>query len=526
MAVDTAPRTKSPSGKENRGHFWKGVMGMGAALLVVFAIRNLFPLVPYPPARIADLLIKITPGDFATFFIERLGKGAIRSLGVGVNIVAVLAGGGLGILVGRKPTSAGKAKLALAVGAAMFAVSMLLTLGTQAAGSFTAALVYLVAAVIFAKIAAEVPLSAAIEPKRVEGDETPLDTVIRSRRSFIIRMTMLIAGLVAGGGILRVLKRGKTSDIKIAPAAKAFDPPPPDLNFPSVPGLASEITANEDFYNVDINIVKPVVDHNDWELKIGGMVGSGYTLNYESMQKDFEVVEEVHTLSCISNEVGGHLISTAVWRGVRLKDVLERARPGMGIIDIVFRGAEGYSDSIPLAKAMEDTTLLVFGMNGEALPRDHGFPARIIVPGIYGMKNVKWLTSIEAVGDDYQGYWMVRGWSDVARVKTASRIDTPQDTAYVPSGKMMAGVAWAGDRGIKRVEISEDRGETWMPAVMKRELGPLTWRLWASELKHGKGKVRVLVRAVDGEGAVQSSEPARPHPDGASGYHFVDLTVE
>jgi DMSO/TMAO reductase YedYZ molybdopterin-dependent catalytic subunit len=165
-------------------------------------------------------------------------------------------------------------------------------------------------------------------------------------------------------------------------------------------------------------------------------------------------------------------------------------------------------------------------MNGEALNTEHGFPARIIVPDIYGMKNVKWLTEVEAVDVDYQGYWMVRGWSDEAQVKTQSRFDVPSDTATVKRGARLAGVAWAGDRGIRRVEISTDRGKTWKPAVLKRELSNRTWRLWAAELESGTGQVRVMVRAVDGEGDVQTAEGSRPHPSGATGYHLLDLTVE
>ncbi|MEX2553998.1 MAG: molybdopterin-dependent oxidoreductase, partial [Actinomycetota bacterium] len=367
MAVSTEPGS-GISARSGRAHFWRGVLGMGAALLVVFTARNLFPLVSFPPARVADLFVRLTPGDLATFMIERLGKGAIRSLGIGVTVVTLLAGGALGVLIGQAQSTSGRAKRALMAALGVFLGSMLLALGTLGAGSLTAALVYGVASIIFAKIAAEVPLLAAVEPKRVEGDETPLDAVMRSRRGFIMRMGLLIAGLVAGGGILRVL-RSRNPKVAIAPAARVFDPPPPDPGFPAVPGLAREITRNEDFYNVDINIVKPTVDHTGWRLKIHGLVGAPYELTFEQVQKDFEVVEMAHTLTCISNEVGGHLISTAVWRGVRLKDVLERAKLGEGTVDIVFRAAEGYSDSIPMDKALEETTLLVFGMNGEALPR-------------------------------------------------------------------------------------------------------------------------------------------------------------
>src|SRR5205823_13901079 len=183
------------------------------------------------------------------------------------------------------------------------------------------------------------------------------------------------------------------------------------------------------------------VDHTGWQLAMGGLVDRPYRLTYETLQRSFEVVEMAHTLTCVSNEVGGGLISTAIWRGVRLKDVLERAGLRTGVEDVVFRAADNYSDSIPLAKALEDRTLVVFGMDGAALPREHGFPARIIVPGIYGMKNVKWVTSIEAVARDYQGYWQERGWSDLARVKTESRIDVPADGSVVARGTKVAGIA-------------------------------------------------------------------------------------
>lgn len=506
--------------------FIKGAGAMGAALLLVFAVSTLFPLAAFPPLRIADLVIRATPGDFATAMIENLGVNAKRGLAAGVIATAIAGGGLLALWISKAESSAKKAKRAILAGGGVFLGSMLLNLGSASAGSLTAAVVYVVAAFVFIKMAAGVPLLAVIGPRRMKGGETPLDTMSRSRRSLFVKFAWLFGGVLIAGTYGRSWMSNRSQKVAIVPAAKPFSPPPADGAFPTVPGLAQEITRTEDFYNIDINLIKPTVDHVDWRLKIHGLVGTPYELSYEQMQTEFEVVEMVHTLTCISNEVGGHLISTAVWRGVRLKDVLERAGLETGIVDMVFRGAEGYSDSFPIAKALEDTTLLVFGMNGEALSKTHGFPARIIVPGIYGMKNVKWLTDIEAVDHDYQGYWMVRGWSDVARIKTASRIDTPHDTNYVDQPVKVAGMAWAGDRGIRRVEVSEDGGGTWTPALLKRELSPLTWRLWAHDLKREKGKVRVLVRAIDGEGEMQSVESARPHPDGVSGLHFIDINVE
>lgn len=510
----------------NKARFLRGAGGMGSALLLVYAIATMFPLVSNPSVRVADLLIRLTPGDFATAMIENVGPNAKRGLAIAVNLVAILGGGLLAVWIGRAGAGARKARRALLAGTGIFVASVLLNLGTPGAGSLGVGLVYVAAAFVYIKMAAEVPLLSVIEPKRPRGAETPVDAINRSRRGLFGKFAFLFGGVLFAGTFGRSWFKGRSAKVNIVPAARPFDPPPMDPNFPSVPGQAREITRTADFYNIDINIVKPTVDQVAWRLKIKGMVDKPYELTYEQMQNDFEVIEMVHTLTCISNEVGGNLISTGVWRGVRLKDVLARAGLKTGIVDLVFRGAEGYSDSIPVKKGIEDTTLLVFGLNGEALPKIHGFPARIIVPDIYGMKNVKWLTEIEAVDQDYQGYWMVRGWSDEARVKTASRFDTPRDTNYVPQGTMLAGMAWAGNRGIRRVEVSEDGGSTWTPAVLKRELSPLTWRLWATELKREKGKVRVLVRAIDGEGEMQSSKPARPHPDGASGYHFIDINVE
>jgi DMSO/TMAO reductase YedYZ molybdopterin-dependent catalytic subunit len=509
-----------------RSAFFKGAIAMGTALLLAFTAPILFPLVSFPPARLASLLVKLVPGDFATFMIERLGHWALQGFGIGINVAVVAAGGLVGIWVLKAVSDAGRARRAIVAGAGLFAASLLLAAGDVNGVKPVAVVVYAVAALVFAKMSLDTPLLAAIEPRRLEGGETPLDAMAGSRRQLLVRAAWALGGLLAGGSILRaIFRRRDKPAVKIVEAARPYLAPEND-DFPVIPGHTPEITATEDFYNVDINIVKPVVDHLDWRLKIHGLVDRPYELTYDTMQSDFEVVEMAHTLTCISNEVGGDLISTAIWRGVRLKDVLDRAGLKDGIVDIVFRGAEGYSDSIPLSEALQTDTLLVFGMNGEALNTVHGFPARIIVPNIYGMKNVKWLTDIEAVATDYQGYWMVRGWSDEAPVLTQSRFDVPSGASRVEPGARLAGVAWAGDRGIRRVEISTDRGETWTPAVLKRELSNRTWRLWASELKAGPGKVRVMVRAVDGEGDVQTAQRTRPHPAGASGYHTLDLTVE
>jgi DMSO/TMAO reductase YedYZ molybdopterin-dependent catalytic subunit len=234
------------------------------------------------------------------------------------------------------------------------------------------------------------------------------------------------------------------------------------------------------------------------------------------------------TLQCISNLVGGDLVGTAKWTGVPLARVLARAG-GVSprAVRVVFHAVGGYSDSLPLAKALDRATVVAYGMNDRSLPRAHGFPARVIAPGIYGMKNVKWLEGIEVVDYDYRGYWQRSdGWDNIALVKTASRIDLPQELTAVGEAGVVAGVAWAGDRGIRRVEVSTDDGRTWTPAVLRRELARAAWRQWRLPLPPGgTGRVVLRVRAVDGRGDLQTARQAPPHPSGASGYHEVDVVA-
>lgn len=509
-----------------RRAFVNGFFAMGVSLVTIYTVGGFF-MVAFPPARVASMLITITPGDLATWMIESLGHGAITGLAIGVTLATAAVGGLCSNHVNRATTDGSKAKRALALSGVFVLIALALATLAPEGASVLAALLYISSALIFARMVAGVRLGSAFEPI-VSGQETPLDAVQRSRRRFVVRALAAIGGVVFGGAAMLRFMGSKTPvDVELVDADIAFVPPAEDASFPVVAGLSAEITPIANFYNVDIHpFSKPRVDHDTWLLKIHGMVERPFELSYRELQSQFEVVEMAHTLTCISNEIGGDLISTAIWRGVRLKDVLERAALKPGVVDLVFTGAEGYTDSIPLAKAIEKTTLVVFGMNGEALPREHGFPARIIVVGIYGMKNVKWLTDIEAVNRNYQGYWMVRGWSDVAHVKTGSRIDVPFDNALVTSSSKLAGIAWAGDRRILSVEISEDQGLSWRPAVLKRELSPVAWRLWAADIQPGGGIHNVLVRATGGDMEVQTKVRTRPHPNGASGLHSVSFKVE
>jgi DMSO/TMAO reductase YedYZ molybdopterin-dependent catalytic subunit len=287
--------------------------------------------------------------------------------------------------------------------------------------------------------------------------------------------------------------------------------------FPNIDGLAREVSPTADFYQVSKNAFDPHVEAHSWKLEVAGLVENTLTLSYADIE-GLPAIEQYATLECISNTVGGPLIDNALWRGVKLKDVLERAHLKPGVLKIVLHASDHYSDSIPLDRALQEGTILAYAMNGEPLNAIHGFPLRLIVPAIYGMKNVKWITRIEAVDYDFKGYWQARGWDDKAEYKTMSRIDVPRK---VFQGKtILAGIAFAGDRGVKTVEVSNDGGETWEQAEIKPGLSPFSWVLWHKEWTPArKGNHALVVRATDGLGNLQIGEEAPPIPDGASGFH-------
>jgi hypothetical protein len=297
-----------------------------------------------------------------------------------------------------------------------------------------------------------------------------------------------------------------------------------DGTFPNIDGLALEVTPVTDFYEVSKNPFDPIVGPNRWRLEVGGLVENSLSISYEEM-KSLPQVEQYATLECIDNKVGGDLIGNALWRGVSMKDILERAGVKQGVKDIVLRASDEYSDSIPLEKAMLEGTILAYEMNGEPLTASHGFPLRLIVPGIYGMKNVKWVKRIEAVDYDFKGYWQRRGWDDRAEYKSMSRIDAPGPV--IKGSTTIAGIAFAGDRGVSRVEISTDGGRTWKEAQVKSALSPYSWALWHTDWTPDRaGKHTLVVRATDGQGVTQTSEYSPAAPSGTTGHHRHTIDVE
>src|SRR6266849_620250 len=355
-----------------------------------------------------------------------------------------------------------------------------------------------------------------------------------SRRT-LLRNGAIATGIVLAGVVAWRFITGGASSSNIAvdqilARFKSKIVPPPTPNYGEirpVQFLSPEITSNDQFYIVSKNLFSdPTVDGNSWRLTVDGQVDNPLTLTYQDVLAQ-PMKQQYESLMCVSNEVGGQYMSNALWEGIPLMDLLQRAGVKVGATKIVFHAADDYTDSIHLTKALEPTTLLAVRMNGVAVPQEHGFPARMLVPGIYGMKHCKWLTRIEVVNYDYQGYWQQRGWSDPAPVRMTSRIDTPLADSTVAANRTtyIAGVAFSGEQGISEVDVSTDGGQTWQRAIIKQPLSDLTWVLWELAWQPKAGNAVLVVRAIDLEGNVQDPNDEPPLPNGSSGYHSIAVHV-
>lgn len=286
-----------------------------------------------------------------------------------------------------------------------------------------------------------------------------------------------------------------------------------------------EISPNEDFYVTSKGFFHPRLKLGGWSLQVGGLVKNPKTFDLQSLAA-LDRHKEVIGLECVGNRIGGDALDCAVWRGTRFGRLIEAVEPRSSAVDVVLYGADGYADSVPLSWFRTNFALLASTMNGEPLPRSHGFPLRLLTPGIYGMKNVKWIERVEFVDADYQGYWQVRGWSDEAWVKPHARIDAPIGGAELPRGPtLIAGVAFTGNQGVSKVELSFDRGRTWLPARLKAPRSPYSWVLWAYPWQAPAGLQTITARCVDGRGRIQPKGPKGQAPDHAEGWHTIRVEV-
>src|SRR6266550_4307300 len=277
--------------------------------------------------------------------------------------------------------------------------------------------------------------------------------------------------------------------------------------------------------------ILPLVDAGSWLLSVGGMVANPSTYRYADLlalsdPSAPDRADEFATLECVSNEVGGNLISTARWNGVRLSALLQAAGLSPNADWIVFTCADGYTAAVPLSRAMSPNTMVAVRMNDAPLVPAHGFPARIIVPGLYGMFHAKWLTKIEATRGEYLGYWQQKGWTNGGLIHTTAIIATPADSTVVSGVVHIGGIAFAGDRGISAVDVSTDGGASWKSATLSSPKSGLTWVLWTLDWTPPRsGSFRIVARAVDAAGTPQDSNSAPTFPEGSAGYDSITLLV-
>jgi DMSO/TMAO reductase YedYZ molybdopterin-dependent catalytic subunit len=302
--------------------------------------------------------------------------------------------------------------------------------------------------------------------------------------------------------------------------------------FAMSPRETTYFTPNEKFYIVNYSdspfSVSRDLNADQWQLAITGAVKKNTVLRYGDILKRLSIDQAV-TLQCIDNLPGADSMGNAMWRGISLKTLLEDMGADKDTArDVVFRAADGYDDSITFERAMRGDVLLAYMMNGARLPKAHGYPLRAVVPGIYGIKNVKWISEIEVYEGDYKGYWQRKGWTDEGAIKIASRIDSPGHY-QVLRGKehLFKGIAYGGPETIKKVEISFDNTKTWNDAPFELPLSPYTWVIWYYNFAPPKaGTYQVAVRAIDAKGKIQTSEITRPQPAGASGLHTIVALVD
>jgi DMSO/TMAO reductase YedYZ molybdopterin-dependent catalytic subunit len=372
-------------------------------------------------------------------------------------------------------------------------------------------------------------LTVKSAPDQPDPDTHPTDP---QRRHWLTALVLLGVG-VAGGVGGRLLASavhsvaGERAAFK-APQVAAPAPPPVAEVQPTGVALPPFITPNPDFYRIDTALNIPQLPRDSWRLRIHGMVDREITLSFDDLAA-FPVIEKTVTLTCVSNPVGGDLISNATWTGYRVRDLLSRTGIHPDADMVLSTSVDGFTAGTPVQALTDDRdALLAITMNGQPLPAEHGYPARLVVPGLYGYASAtKWVVDLELTRfDRAKAYWTGLGWADKAPVKTASRIDVPKSLQNVPTGPVrFGGVAWAQNRGVSRVEVGIDNGE-WRSAQLASAYSNDTWRLWSYDWNVApSGDHTIRVRATDNTGALQVEQPADPMPDGATGWHTVAFSV-
>jgi DMSO/TMAO reductase YedYZ molybdopterin-dependent catalytic subunit len=562
-------KNKTPSGMRAG---IAGVVGAVVAFGIAELVHGLYSSVPSILVSIAQRIVELTPGGLVTAGIELLGKADIPTLIVTVLLGTVAISFFLGNLAVRHPS------LALAGVAVLAAIAVAAALAdpfvAPAPTIITIAGALLAGAAVTELLLRAAGLRAAIEP----AEEPPqagepgsaASPVARAREAgsdgriavgrggfLLLGGGAAVAGLAAagvgrllGGGTVQSAARPKKLNLPESPDGKqpagkgeadksagkaatheTLPQPPADASI-DVPGMPKLITPASSFYLIDTALSSPRIDVNDWTLSVKGAVDNPVEFSFQDLL-GMSTREADITLSCVSNTVGGGLVSNGRWTGVLLSDVLAEAGMSRDKIttasrQLVGRSVDGFTTGFKTDIALDGRNALVaFGLNGSELPVKHGYPVRLVIPGLYGyISATKWLTEIELTNWNFDAYWVQRTWSKEGPIKTQSRIDTIRDGDNLSSGKNpIGGIAWAPHRGIQKVEVSTDGGETWNSARLAKQLAEDAWRQYVYDWDARPGDYTIQVRATDGNGQTQTASKAPPHPSGATGYHTIDVTV-
>jgi DMSO/TMAO reductase YedYZ molybdopterin-dependent catalytic subunit len=494
-------------------------------------VAGVFHRRPSLVTAVAQEVIDRSPGAFVRFGIDSLGTGDKPALVTGTIVLSLLIGAYAGVFATRSRAVGDGFFVVFAAlgfwaaidapGASVFAA---LTAAVCAAAAGVASLRFLLA-----RAARSEPATAV--SKGAPSEDAPSQAPTSSRRRFLVLGGGLAAVALVSGNIGRLLLdrvsvAAARAKVLLPRPTRAAARPPIGSKF-AVEGISPLVTPNAGFYRVDTTLNVPQVDPDKWTLRVHGRVDHPFELTFAEVLA-MPMVEEYVTLSCVSNEVGGPDIGTAKWLGVPLPTLLDRAGVQPGADQIVGRSVDDFTVGFPTAAALDGrTALLAVGMNGDPLPVKHGFPARLVIAGLYGyVSATKWVTELEATTyAAYDAYWVPRGWAQQAPIKTESRIDVPRGQGSVAAGTItIAGVAWAPTRGISKVEVQIDEGP-WRRADLATAINKETWRQWRYDWDAKPGTHELRVRATDGAGRRQTGEEAPPPPDGATGYHTVVVNV-
>ena len=505
-----------------------GIVAAGVVLGIAELAGAFFRASATPVVAMGSTFIDFTPPWMKDFAIDTFGTNDKLALLVGMAVTIALLAAVLGVVAFRRWVLG-------AAGVLLMGAIILACVLTRAGASVADALptVAGTAAGLFALRWLTRRLRSAVadpgaEPALVESrPHTP------SRRGFFAAagVTAVVAAAAAGGGRLLAGARNNVAAVRSGlqfPAPASPAPALPAGVQSPVAGVTPFVTPNGDFYRIDTALSVPQLSTEDWVLRVHGMVEEEFELSYQDLL-DADLIERHVTLTCVSNPVGGDLAGNAKWLGYPLREVLARARPLDGADMVLSTSSDGFSASTPLPVLQDDRdAILAIAMNGEPLPVEHGFPVRMVVPGLYGyVSATKWVVDLEVTRfADRTAYWTDRGWAEQGPIKTMARVEVPKPFATLDAGTVgIGGVAWSQQRGITEVEVSVDGGD-WEAVTLAAEASVDTWRQWSHQLTLEPGPHTLRARATDGVDGLQTDERADTVPDGASGWQTVQFSVK